>query len=455
MVVIKTKNHFLPSVLSHGSKSSRSFCASSSRTSSTVRLCTLLLLTCTIILWYLQVVITFILTHHEAGLESNIRSAANAGRNARKSMPRQFVTVVMPSVVNPPGRTARLTAITDTWGPKANAIFVVHDLQQYTSSIRAASTATSANSLFYPKPLLIPSNISESMGLDRLLYVLNQLLVQHHNFQYAFFVNDHTFVIPEHLCYFLQSMEQKQHQQQPWQHHNYNEDTNDFFLYAGHAMKESGQEYMFNSGAAGYVLTRSTIRQLIDTIVYQRHTCYSNIPQNKLAWYQGNPGLIIAKCLHEAHGVDAIDTRDNPGSILRRHVFHAFGLVRMVTGKVDEWYKNKHRLLQFTTTTTNTSGIHQQQQQQYNTGMSNHTFMEEQLKYLLPFGRNCCSTYSTTFHYVNPEETRALYELRQWIQTHKNDQSVIPYSLLERNILGTMVRQKWPSSEDSLGFYGM
>jgi hypothetical protein len=31
-------------------------------------------------------------------------------------------------------------------------------------------------------------------------------------------------------------------------------------------------------------------------------------------------------------------------------IFHAFGLVRMVTGKVNEWYKNKHRLLQFTTT---------------------------------------------------------------------------------------------------------
>jgi hypothetical protein len=291
------------------------------------------------------------------------------------------------------------------------------------------------------------------MGLDRLLYVLQQLLLHHHhNFQYAFFVNDHTFVIPEHLCYFL-SMERRQ-----WQHPMGN--TNQMmqsFLYAGHAMKESGQDYMFNSGAAGYVLSKSTIRQLIDTMVYQRHTCYSNLPQNKLAWFQGNPGLIIAKCLHEALGVDAIDTRahDNPSSSIPRHVFHAFGLVRMVTGKVDEWYKNKHRLLQFTTMTkTTTSRLHKQQQhrqqEQDNSDTSNTTLMEEKLKYLLPFGHNCCSTYSVTFHYVNPDETHALYELRQWIQTHKKEQP-----LLKRELLESMVRQRWPSSEESLGFYGM
>jgi len=377
------------------------------------------------------------------------------------SISQKFVTIVMPSVVNPQGRTKRLTAITDTWGPKANAIYVVHDLQQYTSSIAAASDMTRNKSLLYPKSLLIPSNISDSMGLDRLIYVLQQLLLQHHhNFQYAFFVNDHTFVIPEHLCYFLSTEQRRRQWQQQHptpdnrnQNNTNNNNNNDFFLYAGHAMKESGQEYMFNSGAAGYVLSKSTIRQLIHTMVYQRHTCYSNLPLNTLAWYQGNPGLVIAKCLHEALGVDAIDTRDNvahPSSTsLPRHVFHAFGLVRMVTGKVDEWYTNKHRLLQFPTTTT--SRLHQQQQQQQDTSdTSNISLMEEKLKYLLPFGTNCCSTYSVTFHYVNPDETYALYELRQWILTHKKEQP-----LMKRQLLEGIVRQRWPSSEESLGFYGM
>jgi hypothetical protein len=59
-------------------------------------------------------------------------------------------------------------------------------------------------------------------------------------------------------------------------------------------------------------------------------------------------------------------------------------------------------------------------------------------------------TYSVTFHYVNPDETYALYELRQWIQTHKKEQP-----LMKRQLLEGIVRQRWPSSEESLGFYGM
>ena len=80
------------------------------------------------------------------------------------------------------------------------------------------------------------------MGVERLDHVIRTVHTEI-NPDFAFFVNDHTFVIPDNLCKFLN-----------------NRDSN-LDLYAGHALKGK-KETVFNSGAAGYVLSRSTIEKL-------------------------------------------------------------------------------------------------------------------------------------------------------------------------------------------------
>jgi len=133
MVLVVKKNNkknLLPSgfATSRRSKSSRNCCANSSSTSSrNVRLCytLLILVACAIIfLLYFQTVITFLLAQQEATTAdnngNNIRSNGKVHVTTRNtaSIPQKFVTIIMPSVVNPQGRTKRLTAITDTWGSK-------------------------------------------------------------------------------------------------------------------------------------------------------------------------------------------------------------------------------------------------------------------------------------------------------------------------------------------------
>ena len=85
----------------------------------------------------------FLHHHHRKVILHTIRDPWGHGRAAIRHLVRRrhpegfhhhffsgaprFVSVLMPSVVNPPGRSARLKAIHDTWGPYGRAIYVVHD----------------------------------------------------------------------------------------------------------------------------------------------------------------------------------------------------------------------------------------------------------------------------------------------------------------------------------------
>ena len=96
-------------------------------------------------------------------------------------------------------------------------------------------------------------------------------------------------------------------------------------------------------------------------------------------WLQGNPGLLTAECL-KSMGVDPVDSRDAQ----KRHVFHAFGLVRVVKNSVDEWYHAKHEEL------------------------SKILGEDEVYHHALQKGEACCSSRSASFHYVEAAETMAL-----------------------------------------------
>jgi hypothetical protein len=227
------------------------------------------------------------------------------------------ITVIMPSVVNPKGRQRRLDSIFETWGPTARAVYVVHNVSEFPQAEHHAVLSDHSqpeDPYSYPQLLLLPPTIGEDDGLPRLNHVIRTVYEQI-NPDFAFFVNDHTFVIPEHLCKFLE-------------HKHAGEN-----MYDGHAMKNGVD--VFNSGAAGYILSRESMRGLVHKWDEEDPTC---LLKDGNTWLQGNPGLVTTKCLKEVLHVVPTDTR-NRG---KWHRFHAFPLTRMVTGAVDEWYKKKH-----------------------------------------------------------------------------------------------------------------
>lgn len=228
------------------------------------------------------------------------------------------VTVIMPSVVNPKGRQRRLNSIFETWGPAARAVYVVHNVSDFPQGHHAVlgEDSNPEDPYSYPQLLLVPPSISFEDGLPRLNYAI-RAVYERINPDFAFFVNDHTYVIPEHLCKYLE--------------HRHPSDD----MYDGHAMKN--QQDVFNSGAAGYILSRETMRKLVRQWDIEDEKC---VVKNGNKWLQGNPGLVTTKCLKEALKINAVDTRQHG----RWHRFHAFPITRLVTGAVDEWYKKKHEV---------------------------------------------------------------------------------------------------------------
>ena len=254
---------------------------------------------------------------------------------------------VICSVVNPEARSLRLANIARTWGPSSNAIFVVHNMNEY---VDGQNIDEGPESRTYPQNLLLPEQINVDAGVARLEHVIRKLH-KDINAEFVFFVNDHTFVLPGNLCKFMKK-------------HDSSKD-----LYAGHALKRKS-ETAFNSGAAGYVLSRTTIEKLINEWDKPDSKC-SLASASK--WLQGNPGLLTAQCFQQVLNISLVDTRDK---VDLSHKFHAYGLVRTVTGAVDQWYENSHKTLD--------------------------EILEVDAKYhhKLQHGTKCCSVDTVSFHYV-------------------------------------------------------
>lgn len=180
------------------------------------------------------------------------------------------VTVVMPSVVNPNRRTLRLDSISETWGGSARAVYVAHNISEYPEAAHAVLSENHKpeDPYSYPQLMVVPNSIGVDDGVERLMYVI-RMVFEKINPDFAFFVNDHTFVIPEHLCKYLE-------------HKNPNED-----MYHGHAMKNDNS--VFNSGAAGYILSRETMKKLVDQWDHNDPFCTGKSAKK---WLQGNPGKL-------------------------------------------------------------------------------------------------------------------------------------------------------------------
>jgi hypothetical protein len=304
------------------------------------------------------------------------------------------VTVIMPSVVNPTKRSRRLESILATWGPTARAVYVVHNVTEFPKAAHAVMSEESApeDPYSYPQLMLVPSSIGVDDGVPRLNHVIRSVY-EKINPDFAFFVNDHTFVIPEHLCYFLRAKDP------------------DEDMYAGHAMKNN-QKDVFNSGAAGYVLSRQTMKRLVEKWDQDDPIC-SGKDGNK--WLQGNPGIVTSKCLKEVLGVEAFDTRHDQ----KDHRFHAFPLVRMVTGKVDKWYLDKHDNMDKMMDTD----------ESYNTLLS---------------GSDCCAQSTVSFHYVEFLESRAMFATREALLENPH--------MTEKELKHLMMAE-WPKTQKEVGGY--
>ncbi len=290
------------------------------------------------------------------------------------------------SVVNPDDRSHRLANIAKTWGSAARAIYVVHSTNEYPDGgdiIEASS---------FPKILVVPDHIGVDQGVARLEHVIRTVYRQI-NPDFGFFVNDHTFVLPFNLCQFVQTLDSSKD------------------LYAGHAMKGKG-ESAFNSGAAGYVLSRSTMAKLINEWDDPTSKC---VATNASKWHQGNPGILMAECLGHVLNIPVVDTRDKDDL---SHKFHAYGLVRTVTAAFDDWYNKKHETLD------DVLGV------------------DAKYHHQLQEGANCCSANTVSFHYVEAGESLALWDLMQTIYNS-------PF-LSDAEIKEYMYRE-WPT--EGLGFY--
>lgn len=305
----------------------------------------------------------------------------------------RYVTIVLPSVVNRKGRAQRLSSIQDTWGGSARAIYVVHNVSEFPQASHAVISefATPEDHYSYPQLLLLPPGIAEDNGVSRLIYTIRSI----HNKvdpDFALFVNDHTYVIAAHLCKYLDGR------------------SPDSDVYEGHALR-NGEKDVFNSGAAGYLLSRSTMKKLVELFDSKNPKCLGAKTSD---WLQQNPGLVTLQCINDL-GIHATDTRADG----KWHRFHAFPLIRLVQGDVDEWYRKKHvdmdKIAQFDPS--------------YN----------ELLK-----GEDCCSSDTISFHYVEWRESKALFAIQEQLLQNPR---------LSDHELKFAMQKEWPSSNSEIGFY--
>ncbi len=156
--------------------------------------------------------------------------------------PRYVVVVDSGSEVNPAGRHKRLESIHATWGPAARAIFVVNNITEYPEASHAILSNENEHHPSYPRLLPLPPEVLPDRSIPALQYTIRNIL-NLVNPDFALFTNDHTYVLDDHLCTFLENRSPDQH------------------MYAGHALRNGAGS--FQPASSGYILSRHSMETLV------------------------------------------------------------------------------------------------------------------------------------------------------------------------------------------------
>ena len=136
---------------------------------------------------------------------------------------------------------------------------------------------------------------------------------------------------------------------------------------------------VFCSGGAGYVLTRGAINYIGQH--WTEDACAGR------GWFQNQGDIALAKCLPQGSLIDTRDTgtpssrattgdSDSRGGGGGSERFHSYGPKRLMSGDVDQWYKDYTKKW-----------------------------------YIIRGGLACCSKQLVSFHYVEYGEMAAIYRI--------------------------------------------
>ena len=173
-------------------------------------------------------------------------------------------------------------------------------------------------------------------------------------FDYFILGGEDLFVIPTNLRAYLQSLKL---------------DPSKDDLFAGRRFKADGKDNYFNSGGAGYVLSKATLKKYI-TEGYDHPKCNPDR-------HTSMEDVMIAQCLRNAFQIGLTDTRDSFG----RERFHPFSPGQHLTWQPPskgqrDWYANYNK------------------------------------EWGIKLGKDCCAPDSVSFHYLKkPAMVRHLYSL--------------------------------------------
>ena len=229
---------------------------------------------------------------------------------------------------------SNVRAITETWAPGCDG-FV------------AFSTASDPTLNAISIPHDGPEEYSNMWQKVRSMW---RFVAKHYldDFDWFFIGGEDLYVLPQNLRDYLK--------ERP--------DPHEVPQFLGRRFRSKVQKVLFNSGGAGYTLSRAALRG------YDAHF---NDPRCNPTLHTPPEDVQIAKCLAKTLGVEPEDTRDSSD----RERFHPFdpGYMLMSSGRLQDWYYNYSKEW----------GV-------------------------LP-GVLCCAPDSVSFHYIRPAMARHLHKL--------------------------------------------